>query len=676
MTPNHARSSSTRFPVWFRKGLAGLLVGLLAAAPSLFAQPIGGAAPLGANGANAGRTVQLNFDQVELKQLIRLVSDNTGKRFIIDDAIAGKRVTLVAPEKIPVDELFDFSLSILESMGYAAIEKEGGYELVALPARTANAGSFVPGAGELPNAGFITKVFKLKNVEAEPLRKVLEKMVRGGAEGAVQAFPANNTIIVTDTATNLKRVAAMIADLDTSETASTIEVVKLKHSSATELARTLSNALSASQSAGKAFVNQIRSNTGGGTLPSSITVVPAEQSQSLILVGAPAKIAETKRIIEILDVETAAGRGRLNAIRLNYLRAPEIAKTLTSLLEKRGAKKEWADTIAIEADTANNALLIDANALDYEYIRTLVTDLDRAPKQVLVEVMIAEIGIERGVDLGVEWDTIDTPRDGSTTVAGRSRPGAIDEISSLVTDAAFGQGLSLGLARGFVTGPDGRTVPRVPFLLRALAQDRDVKILSNVPLLAQDNNEAKVSVVENIPVLRSTIEGGSGTARDVIQNIDRIDVGIQMTLTPRITPDNKVILDLNPSIEAIIDQGDPNQPFTPTIAKREVDTTVTIPDRATVVISGLLREDVIKEERRVPVLGSIPVLGNLFKSVGNRKQRTNLLIFVTPTIIGDDGTASEVERNWELKTGLSPRLQFEKIPVEPKSHWLDPELKP
>jgi len=651
------------------------LLGCLLSCSLVQAQP-GGPVLNPLNGAVNGGTVLLNFDQVELKQLIRLVSDNTGKRFIIDDAIAGKKVTLVAPEKIPISELFDFSLSILESMGYTAIEKGGAYELVALPARTANAGSFIPGGGVIPNAGFITKVFKLDNVEADPLRKVLEKMVRGGAEGAVQSFPANNTIIVTDTASNLKRVAAMIEDLDQAETASTIEVIKLEHSSATELARTLSNALSASQSAGKAFVNQIRSNTGGGALPAAITVVPAEQSQSLILVGSPAKIAETKRIIAVLDVEGAAGRGRLNAIHLNYLRAPEISKTLTSLFEKRGAKKEWADTIAIEADTANNALLIDASPLDYEYIRNLVIDLDRAPKQVLVEVMIAEIGIDRGVDLGVEWSSIDNPRNGRTTLAGRSRPGAIDEINSLVTDAAFGQGLSVGLARGVVTGPNGQPVARVPFLLRALAQDRDVKILSNVPLLAQDNNEAKVSVVENIPVLRSTIEGGSGTARDVIQNIDRIDVGIQMTLTPRITPDNKVILDLNPSIEAIIDQGDPNQPFTPTIAKREVDTTVTIPDRATVVISGLLREDVIKEERRVPILGSIPVIGNLFKNVSNRKQRTNLLIFVTPTIIADDGTAAEVQRNWELKSGLSPKLQFEKIPVEPKSHWLDSELKP
>lgn len=621
------------------------------------------------------KMVTFDFNEVELKTLIQLVYENTNNRFILDDAIAGKKVSLVA-EKIPVDELFSFAVTVIESMGYATIKRDGAYELIELPKRGAPPGEFVPGGGTIPAVGYITKVFKLQHVEAEPIRKVLEKMVRGGSEGAVQAFPANNNVIVTETAANLRRVENMIRDLDRPEQKGTIEVVPLKHSSPTELARTLSNAISASQSSAQAYINQIRANTGGGTRPADLTVVPAEQSRSLILVGSPAKIAETKRVINILDVADAAGRGRLNAIKLNYLQAPDIAKTLTSLLEKRGAKKEWSDTIALEADTANNALLVDASAIDFEYINRLVQDLDRPPRQVLVEVMIAEIAIDRGVDLGVEWATIDNPRDGTTTAVGRSRPGAVNEISSLITEAAFGQGLSIGVARGLTNLPDGTPVPRVPFLLRALAQDRDVKILSNVPLLAQDNSEAKVSVVENIPVLRSTIEGGSGTARDIIQNIDRIDVGIQMTLTPRITPDDRVILDINPTIEAITDEQTAGQPFTPTIAKREVDTTVRIPDRSTVIISGLLREDVIKEDNRVPVLGSLPIIGNLFKSVRNRKERTNLLIFVTPTIIDDDGDAREAQERWEKKTGVTSDLSFERIQVNPKEHFLDFELEP
>lgn len=620
-------------------------------------------------------TISLNMDEVEIKQLIRLASEETGKRFILDDTIMG-RISLVAPEKIKRDEFFPFVLSVLESMGYSAIEKEGAYELVKLPERTAVQGDVVAADAELPAAGLITKVFKLEHIEAAVLKTVLEKMVRGGDQGAVNAFPANNNIIVTDTVGSLQRVQELIVSLDQPQTSGAIEVIALEHSSPKELADTLTRALAASESAGAAFANQIRNRTGGGNAPPGATIIASEQSRSLIVVASTSKLAEIRSIIEVLDVEEAAGRGRLNAIFLNYLGAEGISKSLNSLLDKRSAGGKTPVNIAIEPDLSNNALLVDADPTDFEYISKLVEELDRKPQQVLVEILIAEISVDRGVSLGVEWATIDSPTDGSTTAIGRTRPDSVDNLVNLATQSEFAQGLSLGVARGTATTATGLTVPRVPFLLTALAQNRDVKILSNVPLWAQNNTEAKVSVVENIPVLRSTIEGGSGTARDVIQNIDRIDVGIELSVTPLVTPDNDVTLILNPSIEAIINQGTADQPFTPSIAKREVSTTVTIPNESTVIISGLMREDVIKENRRVPLLGSIPWIGELFKSTSNVKQRTNLLIFVTPHVVTDPDVQTAVQQELEEKTGLNPDLEFEKIDIEPPKHFLDGELKP
>ena len=641
--------------------LLGLL--LLAGPPTTRAQPP----------ASNGDTISLTTDDVDIKQLIRLVSDETGKRFILDDSISGQ-VSLVAPEKIPREEFFPFVLSVLESMGYSAVEKNGAYALVKLPDRTSAQGEVVGATNAIPAAGLLTKVFQLEHTDAQALKTVVEKMVRGGDQGAVNAFAANNNLIVTDTANSLRLVEKLIADLDKPRTAGTIEIIKLEHSSPTQMAETLTRALAASRSAGEAFVNQVRRNTGVGAAPAEVTVIPADQSRSIIVVGSPAKLAEIKSIVAALDVEEAAGRGRLNAIFLNYLSAEAIAKTLNGLLEKRAVQNQPA-TIAIEPDLSNNALLVDAAPADFEYIESLVKELDRKPQQVLVEILIAEISVDRGVDLGVEWASIDNPGDGASTVVGRSRPAAVDEINELVTQSAFPQGLSLGVARGTYTTLSGQVLPRVPFLLNALAQDRDVKILSNVPLWAQNNAEATVSVVENIPVLRSTIEGGSGTARDVIQNIERMDVGIQLSVTPLVSPDGDVTLKLKPGIEAIIDAGPADQPFTPTIAKREVDTTVTIPDKATVVISGLMREDVIKENRRVPVLGSIPLLGHLFRSTSNTRQRTNLLIFVTPHVVTDTLEQEKVQQDWEGKTGLNPDLEFEPIDVEPPPHVLDFEIK-
>jgi len=296
---------------------------------------------------------------------------------------------------------------------------------------------------------------------------------------------------------------------------------------------------------------------------------------------------------------------------------------------------------------------VDAAPSDFELVRNLIERLDLPPQQVMVEILIAEVSLGKTLDLGVDWATIDAPRQGSTTVIGRSRPGQEDTLRN-VLEGMFPEGLSVGVARGTFTGPNGEILPRVPFLVRALAQNRDVKILSNIPLWAQNNMEASVSVVNNIPILRSTIEGGAGTARDVIQNIERLDVGIQLKVTPYVNPDNEVRMKLNPIIEAIIDDGPSDMRFAPTIARREVDTTVTIPDRATVVLSGMMREDRIRSVSKVPFLGDIPFLGALFRRTIDRNERTNLLIFVTPHIVTDLQAAQELRAQLESRTQIDP----------------------
>jgi general secretion pathway protein D len=191
-----------------------------------------------------------------------------------------------------------------------------------------------------------------------------------------------------------------------------------------------------------------------------------------------------------------------------------------------------------------------------------------------------------------------------------------------------------------------------------------VKILSNVPLLAQNNKEASVSVVQNIPILKSTIEGGSGTARDVIQNIERLDVGITLKVTPHVNPNGDVTMQLNPSIQAVIDEGSATTAFTPTIAKREISTTITVPDRQTVVISGLIREDQVKSVSKVPILGDIPILKWLFRHTRTNKVRNNLLVFVTPHIVTDIKQAAELEHALRKRasisvtaTNLEPRVE-------------------
>lgn len=645
------------------KWILGLCIGLAAGLAVLAAPPAPALDPSAASRIEP--RINFSFDQVDVRLLVKLVGDMTGRRFVVDKGVTGT-VTVISPAPVPSSEVYRLFASILEAHGYAVVEREGLSYVMPLPERGVVGGQVVGVDGALPGGGLVTRVIRVQHISAIELRKILEPMVRGGKAGALAAFAPSNHLLVTDTADSVKQIERVVAELDRPGAGQVAEFVSLKYASAEEVAAQLMTAMRGLQSSGQSLSRHVQQVAeGGAALPTEVAIVPAPSANGLVLVGAPVQLAEVRKIVAMMDVEPVAGQGRLHAVFLKYLSADEAGKSLNALLAKT-AEKDQRQRIAIEPNISNNALIIEASSQDFELVRALLAQLDQMPQQVLVEVLIAEVALGKNLDFGVEWATIDTPRDGSTTPIGRSRPGETDEIMDLITEGVFPQGLAVGVARGTYTDADGNIVPRIPFLMRALAQNRDVKILSSIPLWAQNNTAASLSVVDNIPVLKSTIEGGSGTSRDVIQNIDRMDVGIKLKLTPHVNPDREVLMELNPSIEAIIDEG-PEDMFAPTIAKREVSTTVTVPDKATVIISGLIREDEVKYVGKVPLLGDIPLLGLLFRNQSTRKQRTNLLIFVTPHIVTDVREAANMKKSLERQAQLSGvRTNLDAKPVRRK----------
>ncbi|HEY8240139.1 MAG TPA: secretin N-terminal domain-containing protein, partial [Kiritimatiellia bacterium] len=594
------------------------------------------------------------FDQADVRLLVRLVGERTGRKFVVDDEVSGK-VTVVTPGAIPAADVYPLLLSVLESSGYSVIEREDAAYVVPLPKGGLTGAPVVTDENAGRSHGVITRVFRISHVSAVELKRLLEPLIRGGKEGAVAAFGSTNHLLITDTEENIRQAEKIIRELDQPGSARMVEVVALKYASAVELAQQLVAAISGSESAGARVSRHLQQvGEGAASLPSGLIVVPATQANSIVVVGARVEIDEAKRIIALMDVEAPSGYGRLNAIFLRYLTAEDAAKTLNALLAKK-VDKDQRQPIAIEPNAANNALVVDATPQDFAIVKKLVDELDQVPQQVMVEVLIAEVSLNKNLDLGVDLASIEIPDDeGAVGVVGRSRPGPSDTLMEAIEQGIFPQGLALGVAKGTYVNAAGQVVPRIPILIRALAQNRDVNILSSIPLWAQNNTEASVSIVENIPILRSTIEGGSGTARDVIQNIDRVDVGIKLKFTPHVNPNNEVLMQLNPSIEAILDEGPEGTQFAPTIAKREVSTTVTVPDKATIIISGLMRQDSVSELSKVPFLGDLPVIGWLFQSRRNRSQKTNLLIFVTPHIVTDMNRAIEMKQSLEKKTGINP----------------------
>jgi general secretion pathway protein D len=602
--------------------------------------------------ANAeGGAVNFNFDQVELRLLVRLVGEMTGRRFVLDDTLTGK-VTVVTPERIPVAEAYPLLVSILEASGFTVAEQDGTHRVLRLAEGGLTGAPVVTGATDALAAGLMTKVIRVQNISVVELRKVLEPLVRGGKNGAISAFAPGNFLIVTDTAATLRQIEQILAEIDRPGASQDIEVIALQHASADELAKQLATAIRGRDSAGDKVSRHLQQvSDGGGALPVDVVIVPAPQANSLVVVGTPMQVNDIRSIIKRLDVEPVSGYGRLHAVFLKYLSAEEAAKNLNALLAKTADKDQRA-SIALEHNVANNALIVDASPQDFEHLRTLVEQLDQIPQQVLVEVVIVEVSADHALDLGVQLSSIDQPKDGSTTFIGRSRPGESDVVLDAIQKGVYPQGLAVGVAHGAYTALDGTVLPNIPLVIQALARNRDVKILSNIPLLAQNNTEASVNVVQNIPILRSTIEGGSGTARDTIQNIDRLDVGIKLKLTPHVNPNNEVTLQLNPSIEAIIDEGSAETQFTPTIAKREVSTTITVSNENTVIISGLIREDLVKDVYKVPFLGDLPLIGFLFRSKSERTNRTNLLIFVTPHIVTDRKQADRMKAQLEKRSQI------------------------
>ncbi len=609
--------------------------------------------------------VNFTFDKAELGLIIKIVGEMTGRRFVVDENVKGE-ITVVTPQNINLDEVYPLLLSILESSGYTVVERAEGIHVVPLPEGRAVGGRIVTGA-EDPGEGLITRVFRIQHISAVDLVKLLEPLVRGGRNGAVAAFGATNHLIVSDTAEAIRQLEKLINDLDQPGSAKTMAVLRLKHAEAEQLAVQLIAAMRGTETSSDHVSRHIRQvGSGLGALPSDLIVVPIPGANSIVVVGTPVQLSQIREIVGLIDIESPAEMGRLNALFLRYMSAEEAAQTLNALLAKTASRDQFA-RIAIEHNNANNALIVDASPQDFELVRKLVNELDRMPQQVMVEVVIAEVSMGDGLDLGVSWNSIDAPRDGATTVIGRNRPGDEDTLAKFLAEGVLPQGLTIGLARGTFVDAAGRVLPRIPAVMTALAQNRDVKILSNIPLWAQNNTEASISVVDNIPILSSRIEG-TGDNRDVIQNIERVDVGIKLKLTPHINADDEVKLILNPSIEAIIDSGPAGTQFAPTIAKREVITTVTIPDRSTVVISGLIREDRIKDVSKVPFLGDIPLLGWFFRSTKERNQRTNLLIFVTPHIIRDLQDADEV------RAALEERAAVRQVPAIPVA--LEPVMSP
>ncbi len=602
--------------------------------------------------------MDFNFDQVDIPTFVRLVGDITGKRFVVSSDVKGK-ITVVSPQ-VSRNEVYPLFVNILESAGCSVIQEDDLYRIVPLPRGDVISTPIISSDEETPASGIVTKIIRLEHISAESMRKLLETRMGGKNSSSVAIIEETNHLIITDSATSIRRIEKIIAEIDRPGMARSTEVVVLKFTTAVDLARQLNDALSESESRADKLKNRLPATSRNLSSSRQAYVVASPDSNKLILVGPESQLKFLKDIIAKMDVDVPSGSGRLNAVFLKYISSDDAAKNINALLEKSvsksvaGGKKR---SIAIESSIANNALLIDASPGDLKVVTDLINQLDVPREQVHIEVVIAEVTVGDNLNLGVEMAALNMPSlVGDTVVQGASTflaGGLLDSVQKGI----FPNGISIAAAHGSHLDAAGNIVADYPGVINieALKTDSRLKILSETALEAQNNSEASVRIVDEIPILSSTIQGGSGTSRDVIQNIERIEVGIKLILTPHVIPGDLVRMELNPLIEAVVEAKNttPEQQLTPTIARREVKTTVTVPDGKTIIIAGLTRQDKAEVVRKVPLLGSIPLIGFFFRQKAVVNKTTDLLIFVTPRVVSDIAVAEEVMEKWKEKTGLT-----------------------
>ena len=605
----------------------------------------------------SNKTISMDFDQVDIKVFIKFISELTGKNFVIDDKVRGK-VTVLSPSKISVEEAYKVFESVLEVNGFTTVP--AGKVIKVVPSVEARQKSvelrraplFVP----RPDDRIITQIIPLLYAEAQEVRKLLAPLV--SKQGVVIAYDPTDILIITDFQSNIQRLLSIVEEIDVEFQDATITVVPLEYASAESLSTTISGLLESKQ-------KQVRGRRAGPPLK----ILSYERINVIIVLADRLNTQMIRALVKTLDQPTPKGAGNIQVVYLENAQAEELAKVLTGLPTKPQAKGEQpiiSTDVKIVADKATNALVITAKPEEYQVLEPIIQQLDIPRKQVYVEALIMEVRASLQISVGVDWagaEETDLPLGADDGVAfGGSRTSGVS-----VLDEAGNLALPAGLTAGVVSFPvtiGGITFTNLATLITAAQTDNNFNIISTPQLMTLDNEEASVVVAENIPFSTRVDEGTAVTDR-AIQSFEYKDVGVTLKITPQINEKRFVKLKIYEEISRVVSETTQLSPtqvvLAPTTTKRTAETNVQVRDGQTVVIAGLVGDNVDISTTKVPCLGDIPILGWLFRSEKRNTTRTNLLIFLTPYIVAAPEEADEI---YLRKSKLMEKVKEGYVPAE------------
>jgi general secretion pathway protein D len=683
-----------------RTALAFLACGALLPAPVL------GAGDPPAAASSTEEPVTLNFVNADIEAVVRAIGQYTGRTFVIDPRVKGT-LTLVTERPVTRRQAYEELLSALRLQGYTLVEspEAGGVARVLLEADAKLQGGRVvaPDAPAQRGDQVITQVFRLQFESATNLVPVLRPLI--APNNTIAAYPANNTLVITDYADNLRRIAHIIEDIDTPVGAD-VQVLPMKYGIAADIAGIVNKVL-----------DEGARSSGQSVDAGQRVVVQAEpRSNSLIVRAASrARLEQAKALIAQFD-QPSATPGNINVVYLRNAQATKLAPLLRAVLaadpnfiaqsgstaslaggsgsgsggglgslggggtsgaggfgstgssaagtpvgstpapassgssSSGGGNDRSGLAGMIQADPATNSLIISAPASLYRNIRAIIDKLDARPAQVLVESLVVELSGDNAQEFGIQWQSLTGLNSSGTSVIGGTNFGSSSQniISAATSLGNLGAGLNIGVVKGSVNIPGIGTVTNMALLARALETKANANILERPNIQTLDNEEGKFLVGQNVGLVTgsyastgTTTTSTTGATVTPFQTYERHDVGLQLRVKPQISEGGTVRLQIYVEDSSIATG---TSDTNPTLNKRMFETNVVVEDGNFIVISGMIQDQTNENQYKVPLLGDIPVIGHLFRYDSREHIKTQTMVFLRPTVIRNEGG----ERNLAL----------------------------
>ncbi len=607
----------------------------------------------------AAQPVTLNLKDANIGAVISTISEITGKNFIVDPRVKGK-VTIISSRPMEKDELYQVFLSVLDVHGFAAIPSGSVIKIV--PDASAKQDALPVADASRPGHGdeVVTRVIELSHVSASQLVPILRPLVP--QQGHLAAYVPSNILIISDRAANIERLLKIIRRIDV-PSSNEIEIIRLEHASASEVVRVL-NTLEQQ--------NRGKKSTRGA--PDTPVLIADERTNSILVGGGKTGRLRLKTIISHLDTPLAR-EGNTRVIYLRYAQAKDLVPVLTGVSAsveqqqkgKAAGKAAQKLPVNIQADDSTNALVITAPPDIFRSLQSVIKQLDVRRAQVLIESVIAEVSNNLSNELGVEWIVDGTQSRGTAPVGLVNLGGGlVDIVTSLIAKQvpSVGQGLSVGAGRF----EDGKT--RFAVLVRALEGDGNTNVLSTPTLVTLDNEEAEIVVGQEVPFVTGsfTTTGTASNPTNPFQTIQRKNVGLTLKVKPQINEGNAIKLDIEQQVDSLNASSIAVDLITNT---RSIKTSVLVEDGQIIVLGGLISDNLKETVNKTPLLSNIPLLGGLFTRRSTTKEKTNMMVFIHPTIIRDAALARDVT---SLKYNYMRARQLE---VRAKDHlFLDDDEVP